>query len=259
MKNRNVKLAFILVLFLVIISFGNNIFATNTGNSDVKNSDKIANNTKIIIKAYCDKIQEMLGREKIANTLGGDKEILHGKKSLYDWVIERIDSNQNYSNVINALAIEAVNISPIKDANGEVKYAFSDTDARTLRGHLNYINRQISGIDDTSFDPSLINSGDVNSGIQNTTKSIVATLLLLLQVASVAGIIVTGLRYMFVSADAKADIKKSSISLAIGLIIVFCASSIVSVTTNIFDEMVNGNGGTPSGSGSSQIQETMVQ
>lgn len=63
-------------------------------------------------------------------------------------------------------------------------------------------------------------------------------ILVVLQVASMTGIIFAGVRYMFASADAKADLKKSMIYLVIGMIIVFGASSVVGFVTGTFNEMV---------------------
>lgn len=42
------------------------------------------------------------------------------------------------------------------------------------------------------------------------------TVLLILQILSVAAIVIAGIRYMFASADGKADIKKQTIGLMVG-------------------------------------------
>ncbi len=54
-----------------------------------------------------------------------------------------------------------------------------------------------------------------------------AAVRLILQILAVAAIVFAGVRYMFASADQKADIKKSMIILVIGAIFVFGASIIV--------------------------------
>lgn len=58
-----------------------------------------------------------------------------------------------------------------------------------------------------------------------------------LQVASMSGIIFAGVRYMFASVDSKADMKKSMIYLVIGMVIVFAASSVVGFVTGTFNEI----------------------
>ena len=62
-------------------------------------------------------------------------------------------------------------------------------------------------------------------------------ILVVLQVASMSGIIFAGVRYMFASVDSKADMKKSMIYLVIGMVIVFAASSVVGFVTGTFDEI----------------------
>lgn len=72
----------------------------------------------------------------------------------------------------------------------------------------------------------------------NTALSkIFGVLIVTLQVASMAGIIFAGVRYMFASADSRADLKKGLIHLAIGMIIVFGASSVVGFVTGTFNEL----------------------
>lgn len=68
-------------------------------------------------------------------------------------------------------------------------------------------------------------------------RKIFGVLIVTLQVASMAGIIFAGVRYMFASADSKADLKKGLIHLAIGMVIVFGASSVVGFVTGAFDDI----------------------
>lgn len=93
-----------------------------------------------------------------------------------------------------------------------------------------------------NFDYELIPKAENFSGksdqIKAPIKRIWATLILIFQIASVGGIVIAGLRYMFTSADKKAEIKQSMIHLIIGLVIVFGASTVVSVVTNSFNEIV---------------------
>ena len=71
----------------------------------------------------------------------------------------------------------------------------------------------------------------------NALYKIWGVILVVLQIASVAGVIFAGVRYMFASADAKADLKKSMIHLVIGMIIVFGASTVVGFITGTFKDI----------------------
>ena len=77
------------------------------------------------------------------------------------------------------------------------------------------------------------NFGDLTqgqSGVSNVTKSAGAawaTVVTIVQILAVAAVVFAGLRYMFASADQKADIKKSMGILAVGAILVFAATTIL--------------------------------
>lgn len=72
----------------------------------------------------------------------------------------------------------------------------------------------------------LANGSGVNS-IDTSVKKVWSTVLTILQIAAVAAIVIAGVRYMFASADQKADIKKGMIGLVIGAVLVFAASTVV--------------------------------
>lgn len=74
----------------------------------------------------------------------------------------------------------------------------------------------------------------------NTTGTTVATIgrvwgviLTALQVAAIAAVVFAGVRYMFASADSKADIKKQMIWLAVGALLVFAASTVINILINV--------------------------
>jgi type IV secretory pathway VirB2 component (pilin) len=93
------------------------------------------------------------------------------------------------------------------------------------------------------LDPHMTISTDSSTGttsIQAILK-IWSVVKLILQVLSVAAIIVTGIRYMFTSADQKADIKKQSYGLVIGAILVFAASTVVNFIVEVTKD-VTGKG-----------------
>lgn len=72
--------------------------------------------------------------------------------------------------------------------------------------------------------------------ITNSATKIYNTVAIVVQVVAVIGIIVVGLRYMFASADAKADLKKSLLAVAIGCALAFSAGTVVNFVTSVADE-----------------------
>lgn len=63
---------------------------------------------------------------------------------------------------------------------------------------------------------NIVGITDIGAKIWNTTKVVV-------QILAITFIIVAGVRYMYASADVKADIKKQTIILVLGAILVFAA------------------------------------
>ncbi len=82
-------------------------------------------------------------------------------------------------------------------------------------------------------DPNGNNIGRVNSSVSRIWGSVT----LILQIASVAAVIFAGVRYMFASADQKADIKKSMIFLVVGAIIVFGSSTVIKFVVDAFKDI----------------------
>lgn len=101
--------------------------------------------------------------------------------------------------------------------------------------------RLISEAVGDKFDYSLVPNDEFTEGenVKKPIKRIWSSLILVLQAASVAGVIFAGVRYMFASAEIKADIKASMIHLVIGMVIVFAASSVVGVVTGTFYNLIN--------------------
>ncbi len=83
-------------------------------------------------------------------------------------------------------------------------------------------------------------SGSSITAVDNAAKNVWATLLTIFQILAIAAIVVAGIRYMFASADQKADIKKSLVVLVIGAVLVFGASGvaklIMSATNQLTDD-----------------------
>ena len=89
------------------------------------------------------------------------------------------------------------------------------------------------GPTDPGYDENLV--GD---GVKNTSKNIWATVIFLVQMLCVGCVVFAGLRYMFASADQKADIKQGLIYLAGGAFIVFGAVSIIKLVTSAANSVI---------------------
>ena len=63
--------------------------------------------------------------------------------------------------------------------------------------------------------------------VDTSVKKIWGTVTTIVQILAFAAVVFAGLRYMFASADQKADIKKGLTMLAIGAILVFAASTVI--------------------------------
>ena len=79
--------------------------------------------------------------------------------------------------------------------------------------------------------------GSASTTISNLSGNIWQTVILIVQILAVAAIVFAGVRYMFASADQKADIKKSMIILVIGAVLVFGASTIISIIASTTAEV----------------------
>ena len=92
----------------------------------------------------------------------------------------------------------------------------------------------------SGYDPSVIPSdnNNIHNNIKKPINKIWNTIIIIVQILSVAGIVATGLRYMLESADKKASLKQGLVPLVIGCILVFSASSIAGFVVNSFNEAV---------------------
>ena len=92
--------------------------------------------------------------------------------------------------------------------------------------------------DKNSIETSL-SGGSGASSITGAAKGIWSTVVTIVQILAVAAVVFAGLRYMFASADQKADIKKSMGILAIGAVLVFGATLVlqmISSATNVIKQ-----------------------
>ena len=72
-----------------------------------------------------------------------------------------------------------------------------------------------------------IKGGTGATGVSTAAKNIWATISTVVQFLAIAAIVFAGVRYMFASADQKADIKKSMGTLAVGAFLVFGATLVL--------------------------------
>lgn len=93
----------------------------------------------------------------------------------------------------------------------------------------NPINSDLTGIDSTQ---------KINA-VTDATYKMWGTVVVILQIAAIGAIIFAGVRYMFASADTKADIKKQMVILVVGAVLVFGATTVASIiqtATQEFDK-----------------------
>lgn len=87
------------------------------------------------------------------------------------------------------------------------------------------------------FDPSIVPVGDDVDEIKAPINRIWGTVSLILQMCSVAGVIITGIRYMFAGPDAKADMKKTLPLLITGMVIVFASTYVIEFVVKIVEDV----------------------
>ena len=77
-----------------------------------------------------------------------------------------------------------------------------------------------------------IQGDDPIDDVTGLAQNIWGTVIIIVQILAVAAVVFAGLRYMFASADQKADIKKSMGILAVGAILVFAATTVIGFVVN---------------------------
>lgn len=79
--------------------------------------------------------------------------------------------------------------------------------------------------------------GQASNTIGSVSGNIWSTVILIVQILAIAAVVFAGVRYMFASADQKADIKKQMIILVIGAVMVFGASTIIKLIADTTSEV----------------------
>ncbi len=90
---------------------------------------------------------------------------------------------------------------------------------------------------DEPISTNITTSGTASKKVTALTGNLWSTVIVVIQVLAVAAVVFAGLRYMFASADQKADIKKQLIWLVIGAVLVFGASTVIGVIANVTKEV----------------------
>ena len=88
----------------------------------------------------------------------------------------------------------------------------------------------------TNFETGTLNGlegSDQLDTANDAVKGIWGTVLLVLQICAVAAFVLAGVRYMFAAPDAKADIKKQTVGLVVGAILVFGATFVIDFLVDI--------------------------
>lgn len=80
-------------------------------------------------------------------------------------------------------------------------------------------------------------SGSANQNITKLANNIWGTIAVIVQILAIAAIVLAGVRYMFASADEKADIKKQTVILVVGAILVFAAVPIAGFIANTANQI----------------------
>lgn len=81
-------------------------------------------------------------------------------------------------------------------------------------------------------DWNILSTGNAAGEITGAAANVWQTVITIVRILAVAAVVFAGLRYMFASADQKADIKKSMGILAIGAVLVFGATLVLDLINN---------------------------
>lgn len=82
-------------------------------------------------------------------------------------------------------------------------------------------------------DPNAGSNSGTMTGVTGLVDRVWATAITVVQVLAVGCVVFAGLRYMYASADRKADIKKGMMYLAIGAVFVFATTTVMKFVYNV--------------------------
>lgn len=86
----------------------------------------------------------------------------------------------------------------------------------------------------------IMNTTDSIGTVDTAVSRVWGTVLTILQICAVGAIVFAGVKYMFASAENKAEIKNGMIGLVVGAILVFAASTVVQFILKATKEVSNG-------------------
>ncbi|MEG2646183.1 MAG: TrbC/VirB2 family protein [Clostridia bacterium] len=99
------------------------------------------------------------------------------------------------------------------------------------------LNFAFAGLGDKFDEGNLGTTENAVNAIEKPVENIWSIVTICLQVASVSGVVIAGIKYMYTSADGKAELKKTLVPLVIGMIIVFAGSTVVQFIQTSFTEI----------------------
>lgn len=90
------------------------------------------------------------------------------------------------------------------------------------------------------FTPSVPNTAGATQvgNVVQISKNIWSTLKVIFQILAISAIVIAGLRYMYASADAKADIKQQTVILILGAVLVFSAVEVATFVSDVANNVL---------------------
>lgn len=88
------------------------------------------------------------------------------------------------------------------------------------------------------LDGTLVQSIFNQNSFTSITSNLWGTIIVVVQTASIIGIVLTGLRYMFKPAEDKAKMKQNLIATIAGIVLIFCFSEVLDFLVNVASELI---------------------
>lgn len=93
---------------------------------------------------------------------------------------------------------------------------------------------------DNNVSTSFPNAGNPANSVSKLGENIWGTVILVVRILAFAAIVFAGVRYMFASAEQKADIKTGLVYLVLGAVLVFASTFLVNIIVNVTNQLNNG-------------------
>ena len=98
--------------------------------------------------------------------------------------------------------------------------------------------RSVFGFGD-GFTPGVVPDVERVTGLDDPVYKVWSTISLILKILAIAGVIITGIRYMFSTFDTKSKIKESLPTLIIGIVIVFAATLVIDFVITVTSQALD--------------------